>query len=166
MLSRIKSGWMLSGTAIVALTRNRPLQFDYEVQCNARWETRRVEIVEGSHGRTLSLRVDTGQRWWVGRKELSDLRGCLDVDLFFSPSTNTLPLRRLQPLRGGSAEVVAVWISSPEFEIKLLKQRYTRLSQNRYQYESATGFGTEITVDGQGLVVKYPPGWARVATGV
>jgi hypothetical protein len=164
-LSRAANGWLLHGAVIVTLEKRRPVRFEYDVRCDARWQTRSVQVraTSGARERTLSLRVDAHQRWWHGNKELKRLRGCYDVDLFFSPSTNTLPIRRLRLAVGESAGVTAVWISSEKFVMKLLKQRYTRLSGNRYHYESATGFCTEISVDDCGLVVNYPPGWERMA---
>ena len=165
-LSRATTGWILHGAVIVALKKKQPVRFEYDVRCDSHWQTRNVQVraTSGARGeRTLSLRVDSQQRWWQGGRELKRLRGCYDIDLFFSPSTNTLPIRRLRLAVGESADVTAAWISSEKFSIKLLKQRYTRLARNRYRYESATGFRTVITVDACGLVVNYPPGWERMA---
>jgi hypothetical protein len=165
-LSPTAQGWMLHGAVIVALKKSQPVRFAYEIRCDSRWQTRRVQVrvTRGARETTLSLRVDARQRWWQGSRELRRLRGCHDVDLFFSPSTNTLPVRRLRLRLGDSAEVTAAWISSEKFVIRRLQQRYTRVARNRYLYESATGFRTEITVDASGLVVHYPPGWERIAS--
>ena len=49
--------------------------------------------------------------------------------------------------------------------IEPLTQRYTRLAEHRYQYESGNGtFTAEIEVDKMGMVVHYPDGWQRVAS--
>jgi uncharacterized protein len=51
----------------------------------------------------------------------------------------------------------------PELTVQPLSQRYTRVAQNTYRYESNTGFSAEIVVDDLGLVTDYPGGWERSA---
>jgi hypothetical protein len=67
---------------------------------------------------------------------------------------------------GESAAVSAAWVRFPDLNVEMLSQTYGRISTNRYQYQSSTGFRTEIEVDDLGLVVNYPPAWERVATSV
>ena len=45
--------------------------------------------------------------------------------------------------------------------IQPLSQRYTRVSQHCYRYESDTGFAAVLDVDDDGLVTSYPKGWER-----
>ena len=55
-------------------------------------------------------------------------------------------------------------LSFPELTIEPLPQRYLRLGERRYRYESAGGaFVAEIEVDDLGLVVSYEGGWERIA---
>jgi hypothetical protein len=78
--------------------------------------------------------------------------------------TNTLPIRRPQDAAGGSVELTAVWVRFPELTIETLPQRYTRLADRHYRYESAGGaFVAELTVDDLGLVIDYEGGWLRIA---
>ncbi len=91
-----------------------------------------------------------------------DLAGCIDVDLGITPSTNTLPIRRLNLQVGESADVTAAWVRFPELTVEPLAQRYTRLDERRYRYESTTGFSAELEVDELGLVVRYGDIWERV----
>lgn len=87
---------------------------------------------------------------------VAGLDGLRDVDLGFTPATNTLPMRRLALEVGESAEVDAVWVRFPELEVARLPQRYTRLEGMRYRYESAGGaFLAELEVDANGLVIRY-----------
>jgi hypothetical protein len=96
--------------------------------------------------------------------DLEALHGLTDVDLGFSPVTNTLPIRRLDPAIGESVAVTAAWVRFPELTIEPLPQRYTRLAERRYRYESAGGaFVAEIEVDDLGLVTTYEGGWRRSA---
>lgn len=95
--------------------------------------------------------------WTNGAEPLPNLRGCEDIDLNISPSTNTLPIRRLGLRIGESAEVSAAWIRFPECVVEPLPQRYTRLAERRYRYESLGSRWTgEFDVDEDGLVVDYP----------
>jgi hypothetical protein len=91
---------------------------------------------------------------------VAELKGCVDVDLGVTPSTNTLPIHRLELEVGASAEIVAAWIRFPELDIIPAAQRYTRLADRQYLYESNT-FSAELDVDDLGLVVTYPGIWER-----
>ena len=96
--------------------------------------------------------------------DLEALHGLIDVDLGFSPVTNTLPIRRLDPAIGEAVAVTAAWVRFPELTIEPLPQRYIRLAERRYRYESAGGaFVAEIEVDDLGLVTAYEGGWRRIA---
>jgi len=157
-------GWLLQGT-VIAMFQKKPMRVEYRILCNSNWQTRRVSVQQwlGTHKRKLVLRVDSQQRWWRGSHQLAMLRGCVDVDLQFSPVTNTLPIRRLGLKVGQSADVSAAWVRLPHLKVSLLRQRYNRTSATRYHYQSATGFSTELLVDGFGLVKTYPKIWERLA---
>jgi uncharacterized protein len=160
------AGWVLAGT-LLTTDGHAPVEARYEVACDARWRTTRVEVrlEAGGVERALGLRVDveTG-RWYEGDREHESLRGCLDADLNWSPSTNTLPIRRLQPEVGARSGVVtAAWIRFPQLTLEPLAQEYERLSERRYRYTSAGGaFTAEIDVDEHSLVVDYGEVWRRV----
>ena len=63
--------------------------------------------------------------------------------------------------------MTAVWVRFPELTIEPLPQRYGRLAERRYRYESAGGaFAAEIEVDDLGLVTTYEGGWRRIAASV
>jgi hypothetical protein len=166
-LAQSPDGVRLSGT-ILAAPEGAPLHVHYLVDCGPWFETRAVSVaVEGEGGRRmLALQVDTGV-WRRDGHVVPALAGCIDVDLGLSPSTNTLPIRRLGLLDlplGTAREVTAAWIGFPGLELEALPQRYTRLDAGRFRYEGlASGFTAEIEVDEDGLVVEYPPAWRRVA---
>lgn len=157
-------GYRLEGTAVLA-EDGEPLRVEYEVACTAGWETRTVRAVLARGAETLRVELAAeGGRWLRDGVEAPAVAGCLDVDLSVSPATNTLPIRRLGLEVGESREVVAAWLRFPGLELEPLRQRYTRLSERRYRYESpAHDFTAEVEVDEMGLVVRYPPGWERAA---
>jgi len=80
-----------------------------------------------------------------------------------TPATNTLPIRRLNLEVGQSQQVTAAWLKFPELKLEILFQLYTRLSPQRYRYQSGTSFSAELLVDDLGLVTVYPGGWERTA---
>ena len=123
-----------------------------------------LSINELDSERRLEVVVREG-RWTVDRAERADLDGCLDVDIALGASTNTLPIRRLRLDEGQTAEIRAAWILVPALSIQVLPQRYTRLAEDRYRYESLdSGFTADLEVDDLGLVIRYP-GWCEaVAT--
>jgi len=141
-----------------------PALVRYTVACDAAWQTRTV-VVDCAIGlRQRILRLTTaGGKWDLDGQPRPDLNGCVDVDLGVTPATNTLPIRRLNLAVGESREVVAAWVRFPALELRLLAQRYTRLDERTYRYESDTGFSAELTVDDLRLVISYPQGWERVA---
>ena len=159
-------GWLLKGTAVGVLKDQRPMLANYEVHCDDNWLTHRVQVERtiGKDSKTISLGVESRALWRSSGQELPALRGCDDVDLAVTPATNTLPIRRLDLGIGKSESVIVAWVKFPELEIQPLSQRYTRLSQDTYRYESNTGFSAEITVDDLGLVTAYPGGWERIAS--
>src|SRR5690348_9086505 len=161
-LMRAGTGWELSGVALGLLQR-QAFRAVYHVTCDAQWHTRQVEVQFdwGKSRRSLKLRANRQGRWWDGRREIAAFRGCYDIDLFFTPATNTLPIRRLRLKTGQTANVKAAWISNPQFKLRPLAQTYTRLARNQYRYTSDTGFAADLTVQASGLVELYPGVWQR-----
>ena len=94
------------------------------------------------------------------------MAGCFDIDLAFSPSTNTLPIRRLSLATGASASVRAAWLTSPDFALQSLDQVYHRVDPATYRYKSGGGaFRALLRVNPAGLVVSYPELWEAVPLG-
>jgi hypothetical protein len=164
-VSRGRSGWFLHGT-ILTIADGEAVEARYRVTCDRRWRTRRAEVTVEKAGakRSLTLHASRG-RWYRNGRELADVRGCIDVDLGWSPSTNTLPIRRLALGVGeGSGSLVAAWIRFPELTVEPLAQQYRRLSGRRYLYTSRGGaFRARIEVDDLGLVTRYGRIWRRLA---
>ncbi len=159
-------GWLLKGTAIGVLKDQHPILASYEIHCDDNWLTHRVQVERtiGNDTKILSLSVESRGLWRSSGQELPALRGCDDVDLAVTPATNTLPIRRLDLGIGKSESVIVAWVKFPELEIQPLSQRYTRLTQDTYRYESNTGFSANVMVDDLGLVTAYPGGWERFAS--
>jgi hypothetical protein len=124
----------------------------YEVVCDDAWRTRGAAVRGFVGVREIDVRIAVdGGRWLLNGSEVEAVRGCIDVDFNFSPSTNLLPIRR-----GAEGNVRAAWLRFPSFELQPLEQSYTRIGANVYRYASATGFTAEIEVNDDGLPLRYP----------
>jgi len=160
-LSFRQSRWYLSGTAVFA-HRQQPCRLDYLVECDADWRTLSGKVVGwvGSEEVEIELSVDSERRWLLNATECLSVAGCTDLDLNFSPSTNLLPIRRLNLPIGEKAVVRAAWLRFPGFTLEPLEQVYHRVDEATYRYESAGGsFVAELEVNAAGFVTRYPNFW-------
>ena len=147
----------------------RPHRLRYRVEWDARGHTRLVDCTsigpDGSHARSLTASGD-GQWWTRDGRELAELGGCgcMDVDLWPTPFTNTLPLRRLRLPEGQSVEITVAHVEAPDLRVRAKPQRYTALGDRRYRFESLDdGFSAEILLAGDDLVQRYEGLFERIA---
>ncbi|KWF67818.1 hypothetical protein WL92_23700 [Burkholderia multivorans] len=155
-----RDGIELSGSVAGAID-GTPFRVDYAIACDADWLTRSARVTRwiGAAARQIDLRCDGG-RWTIDGVDAPALDGATDVDLGFSPSTNTLPIRRLALKVGDAAAIRTAWLRFPAFDIVRGEQRYTRIAPNAYRYESGT-YAADLTVDAAGLVIDYDE-WRRI----
>jgi hypothetical protein len=157
--------WQLSGTAVF-VNEQQPCRLDYLVVCDRGWQTRSGRVVGwvGDARIDVDVAVDSARRWRLNGKLTLAVEGCIDLDLNFSPSTNLLPIRRLNLAIGHEAPVRAAWLRFPSFTLELLDQRYRRTTRTTYRYESGGGsFVADLEVNPDGLVTRYP-GFCEVET--
>ena len=156
---------VLAGVVLISQD-GRPCELEYHIECDEAWQTETVRI-SGHLGGTpaaLELVRSPNHSWRVNGTLTPMLHGCVDVDLGFSPVTNLLPIRRLQLVLGGRAEVRAAWVRFPELTLEVLEQAYTHVGTASYLYESAGGaFRRELSVNAVGFVVEYPDYWRAEA---
>ena len=152
------NGWVLSGTALF-LHEGAACQLDYDIRCNEQWETISGRVVGhvGEEAISIDAGVLPGGVWRSNGAEVPAVRGAVDLDLNFSPSTNLLPIRRLNLAVGQEAAVRAAWLRFPSFVFEPLEQTYRRIDASTYRYASAGGrFTADLTVNEAGLVTLYP----------
>jgi len=156
-------GFELSGL-ILQSHEESPYVVRYAIEVDAAWRTRKVEVgLEDGGERRLSLRVDAEGNWSHDGQRFEQLAGCIDVDLEWSPSTNTLPIRRLALALGDTKSVAAAWVRFPSLEVQRIEQSYECLAQRRYRYRSGR-FTADLAVDDDGVVLQYGVNWKAVAT--
>jgi hypothetical protein len=136
----------------------------YRIQCNLRWRVRAASVSLIEPERTLMLTADGIGNWLdEAGAPLRPLHGAIDIDLSLSPFTNTLPIRRCDLRVGQSVDITAAYVSFPELAVSPDPQRYTRIGERHYRYDSLNGeFSREIEVDADGLVVSYEGLFRRV----
>jgi hypothetical protein len=154
-----ESGWRLAGTSVF-VEDGQPCVLSYEVTCDAAWRAPAARV-EGLVGKkpvafTIAMR---GDRWALDGVEL-ELPGAFDVDLAFTPATNTLALRRLALGVGDRADAPAAWLRFPELTFERLDQLYHRVAIDRYDYRSpSVGYAGVLEVTELGVVTRYPGLW-------
>ena len=154
------TGLALVGTVLGA-EGGVPARTEYRVLADRDGFTTAVHVrdLRGFETRTMALERDAKGRWTVDGKAVRKLKGCADVDLGCSPSTNTLPIRRLRLGIGAAGTIEAALVRFPELDVVKVKQTYTRLGDVTYRFVSGT-FEAELIVDDDGLVAQYAD-WRR-----
>jgi uncharacterized protein len=161
----VAPGSVRADSFIIAMADDgRPYRARYQIDCDGAWAVRRarVELLE-EPARALDLRADGHGRWTDGATGAAlSLDGCVDVDVFPSPFTNTLPIRRLPDLAIGRPVALDVaWVVLPELTVQVARQEYTLLARGvdgaRWRFRAlGSDFAAELSVDRDGLVRDYP----------
>lgn len=159
-------GWRLDGVAAFSHD-GEPCGLRYRVDCDAAWRTRAARVDGWIAGREYVAEIDRADdgRWLLNGAEQAAARGCVDIDLAFTPATNLLPLRRFALEIGAETAALAAYLNVPATRLTRLEQSYRRLDRTRYAYESpASGYAATLEVAEVGFVTSYPGLWE--ATGM
>ena len=145
----------------IAVLDGVPTHVVYTLRTDQTGATRCVEItVSGPFPtRTRTLHADGEGHWRDDVGPLPDLDGCLDVDISFTPCTNTMPIRRLALAVGEARDIDVAYLSVPRLTVSRARQRYRRLDSG-YRYDSGR-FAADLTVDDADVVIDYPDLWRR-----
>ena len=164
-LDSTTAGWTLSGVAI-GLAEHGSYAMEYKVHCDPSWRGVDVAITGWSDRKRVDIslaRVDHAG-WLMDGAECPELAGCTDIDLSFSPSTNTSAIRRLDLAIGQSGVTSAAWLTFPALRLERLDQEYQRTAKNVYRYSAPElAFTADLEVDEHGVVVSYPGLWRSSA---
>jgi hypothetical protein len=135
----------------------------YRIQLDENGHVRQAKI-ERTDGKVLELFSDGAGSWSDDYGEpMPKLRGCIDIDLWPTPLTNSLPLWRREWKDGDRHEFTMAWIDGDEMIVRPDKQVYTRLDATHFRFENADGFERVLEVDDDLLVVTYPELFVRDA---
>ena len=155
---------LLAGVFVYFIYLRPRARLEYVIECDDAWRTRstRVSGAVGAKAIGIELSVTPDHQWLYNGVAQPGVSGCIDVDLNFSPSTNLLPIRRLNLEVGQEAPVSAAWLRFPSFKLERFDQVYSRLDETTYRYASNGGkFVAELQVNAFGLVTNYPELWEQ-----
>jgi hypothetical protein len=164
-----KKDGILADGMIIHLNSNNSYRIRYRIQCDSAWQVRKVEMSRLDESDLSFVWHSDGNGHWMNNQSdaIPALDGCRDIDIYYSPFTNTLAIRRLGLNQGESAEINAAFIAVPEMTVSAVCQRYTCLDSTPeggvYRYESlASGFTAELPVDSDKLLIEYPRFFKRM----
>ena len=108
------SGSSLIGT-VLGSEAGVPVRIEYRVLTDGAGLTTAAHVRDqrGFEQRTLTVERSSKGAWTVDGKAAPALKGCTDIDLGCSPSTNTLPIRRLRLASAPRTTIQAAWVLFP-----------------------------------------------------
>lgn len=144
-----------------------PFRLAYQLRWDAlgRLQQADLEARKGAQIATLALRADGEGRWrGTQGQPLDHLDGCIDIDIWPTPLTNSFPLWRTPLQIGQRQEFRMAWVAAPDLTVQAKPQAYTRLDERLFLFESldGSGFQAALPLDEHGLVTDYPGLFRRV----
>lgn len=162
-LEQVAGGWEIDAR-YVGRHEGAAVAAAYRLILDEHWVTVRLEAAWGLGPTRAQLTLDRiGTRWRVDGEPRADLDGCIDVDIRWTPLTNTLPIRRLALQPGEGREIEVAWVGEGDLAVGKNAQRYTRTGDRTWRFEALkNGFTAELQVDDDGLVLDYPALFRRL----
>lgn len=147
--------------------RDTPFRLDYHLRWAQSGRLREADLVlaKGQSRRSLVLRSDGRGTWkHAGGQHIPELDGCIDIDIWPTPFTNSFPIWRTPLAIGQREEFSMAWIDGTRLTMEAKPQAYSRRAERLYLFESldGSGFQAELHLDEDGLVLNYPGLFQRV----
>lgn len=154
-------GWDVYDSMLVREHGGQVRRGGYTLILDKDFRTLEIRImVEQEPGSMAALHLlANGDGIWTDADErrIPGLDGCIDVDIQWSPLTNSLPVRRLDLQPGEEREIEVAYIELPSLTVRGVTQRYTSLGDRSVRYTSETrDVVRELTLDQDGFVIEYP----------
>lgn len=162
-VQRVPDGWCLTGSLEVE-DGGVAARLRYTIDLDSEWRTRSALIEGTANGEAVrfALTADGAGNWSRDGVPLPALAGAPDVDLGFTPATNTLPIRRLALAVGETRAVRSAWLRFPELRMEPLEQSYTREAERVFRYHALVDsepFTARLDTDAFGRVLRYEGLW-------
>lgn len=155
-------GWRLAGCAIFDL-EGRPCLLNYTVDADPQWRTISASIsgAVGFDALELEIAAASGDGWLLNGVPQQVANNPVDLDLGFTPATNLLAIRRLDPPFGSDMPAPAAYLAFPELKLQLLEQTYRKTGDSTFAYAAPLyGYEAELTAAPSGFVINYPGLWS------
>lgn len=150
----------------VALAREgTPATIHYALSVGPTWELidATIQCTSADEDVTIAIASEKGE-WWIDGQRQADLAGCTDLDLGWTPATNTLPIRRTELAEGEETTIDAVWVTFPELAVVRAEHTYMRQSASVWRYSSGD-FTADLHMGPFDIVADYGPGfWTTQAS--
>ncbi|HXS35907.1 MAG TPA: putative glycolipid-binding domain-containing protein [Flavipsychrobacter sp.] len=156
-LVQAESGNEIQST-IIGYHEQQIFKVEYHIHTNKEWEVYLVSIHMqlDSKSETIALENKDGI-WYLNSKPEPSFKSIVYIDISLTPFTNTLPVNGMAFENDKQQIIDVIYFDLLEKKTKPSKQIYTRLSTNKYLFQTYDGsFKAEIEVDEQGLVTDYP----------
>ncbi|MGB6103689.1 MAG: putative glycolipid-binding domain-containing protein [Pusillimonas sp.] len=153
--------WVIEGSAAFEHGSNAA-SLVYRVVCDSEWRSIEASIKGwvGSLDIDVFIQAAQGENWSVNGTHVDSLEGLKDIDIGFTPATNTNAIRRLRLQVGEVVETTAVWLDADDWTVKPLPQSYRRIDSSTYEYSSPLhDFRAKLRTDRFGAVIDYPGLW-------
>lgn len=134
----------------------------YQLLCDSFWKAERADVRGWINGRDWRLQVErrSDGLWMADGLPLDLGEGLVDIDLGFTPATNTNAIRRLALDVGQKAQTTALWLDTSDWTLKPLPQTYERVSTASFAYASPQhGYYATLQTNAFGIVLDYPGLW-------
>lgn len=144
----------------------KPVELRYRILLDDKWSVKEFyaeNCLSSNNFKIHYLQANPGQ--WIDENGLSlpQFNDCIDIDIFPTPFTNSLPLKRTPLHIGESAEFKMLWVDLIDGVSRCDLQRYKRLDNNTYRFTSLdTGFTADIDFT-EDLFVQHYPGLFNLA---
>jgi uncharacterized protein len=164
LLQASDGGWLLQGAAAFDHDGGSAA-VAYEVEVDARWETKRGIVSAFLGDKTVKHEIERDSRGWrLDGVAIDGLAHLVDLDYGFTPATNVLQLSRIALTPGQKAEVPVAWFDLDSASLIELPQSYERRSDAAYWYEAPTvPYRALLEIAPNGFVQSYPGLWRLVA---
>lgn len=144
-----------------------PFRLDYHLRWSPSGCLQEANLIleKGIERRSMNLHADGTGNWKHASGQLiSELDGCIDIDIWPTPFTNSFPLWRSSMNIGQRKEFRMAFINGCTLAIEAKSQAYSRLGERLYLFESLDGsqFRAELPLDKDGLVIDYPELFQRI----
>lgn len=131
----------VADSVVLAFDEERgPFRLTYRLTWDPSWQLCDAELVVAIERFTRSLSLHTdGHGHWRHRDggTIDELDGCLDVDIWPTPFTNSLPIRREPMAIGERRQFRMAWILAPDLTVQVQPQAYTRLADRLYPFRES-----------------------------
>ena len=161
------AGWTIEGAAVFEHV-GQSVNLAYRLVCDRQWKSLQASVAGwiGKSQFRIDIERDDDDGWCINGKRHNALTGLKDIDLGFTPASNTNAIRRLNLSMGDEAESAAVWLDTADWTVKPLRQNYRRTQNYAFDYASPQhGYRATLLVDDFGAVTEYPELWVMLHQG-